>query len=85
MNRIKITIKACRANDPPIELGQVWSARSKEGKILRSIRIVALYDFPTTSKRNTWIVEDIYPKTGYLRRCDEFNLRYVFELDQDQE
>jgi len=84
-NRFVRTQDAYRENDPPVEVNQFWVARNAEGEILRKVRILARHPDTIDDKR-VWITRDEpVGKLGtdhYMRDCPEFNLRYVFELEQ---
>jgi len=72
-----------KANDPLIEVNQVWSCKNTNGEIIRKLRILAQYP---NDKEKTWIYEELPSKMNKLgmRRietCPEFNLRYVFDLE----
>lgn len=74
------TQRAVRENNPPIEINQRWVSRI-DGKVFRRLRILAKHP------DGGWIVCDEPAKMkrmfyGELVRCPEFNLRYVFELEQ---
>lgn len=76
-------LKQMQANDPPIEIGEVWVAKNTDGAVLRRLRILALYP---SNMEKTWIYEELPSKmnrTGFRRieTCPEFNLRYVFERE----
>src|SRR5574339_398943 len=87
--RHRETVRACNDNDPPIEVNQVWSATDQNGQILRRLRILALHPDPDTySNSRNWIYCDI--PGGRMRTelhsprvCPEFNLRYVFTLEDE--
>jgi hypothetical protein len=69
-------------NDPPIEIGAIWSCLTQHGEKLRRIRILARYP----GSLEDWIVEDLPAKLKLdafrITRYPEFNLRYVFRPDE---
>ena len=69
-----------------IEIGQIWVAHRENGRVLRRIRILAKY--PPPDANSYWIYETVttYQKLdlviGELGKIPEYNLRYVFTLEQ---
>jgi hypothetical protein len=66
-------------NDPPVEVNQYWVALDNDGNVIRRIRILAPHP------DGGWIFKDesmIRLDLGRMSITPEFNLRYVFELEQ---
>lgn len=83
-----------RATDPDLQIkvGQVWHVLDNDDKTvcLRRIRILAPYPDNTGSNphEDTWIYEELpggrmRMTIGELRRTPEFNLKYVFEVENE--
>jgi hypothetical protein len=75
------------ANDPPIEVGAVWSGKDAEGKPLRRIRILAAYPPDDKYSEKYWIYENLPGgklrlQIGLMGRIPEFNLRYFAEPEE---
>jgi len=82
MSKFSETQKAIKENDPPIEVDQRWICLNDNGEVYRRIRIIAKHP------DGDWIIcdEPAKMKTSYygeLRRCPEFNLRYVMQLENN--
>jgi hypothetical protein len=76
------------ANDPPVEVGQIWIARGKGRKIIRRMQILASLRSDLAPNRNGrwWIVRDLPSKmmrASHISTIPEFNLRYVFRLQRN--
>jgi hypothetical protein len=84
---LKETQRQINENDPPIEVGQYWSIKSK-GKILRRLRIVAEHPFPPFKEPGRAFIYEEHPsemrRLGIMELgiCPELNLRYVFDLER---
>ena len=81
MISLKEAHRRVQENDPPIEINQRWICRNAEGEVLRRLRILAKHP------DGGWIYTDEPAKmirltAGEIRCAPEFNLRYVFELEQ---
>ena len=75
------TQRMVRENDPPIEVNQRWIAYV-DGEVYRRLRILAKHP-----DEDYWITIDEPAKmkrygTPQMNLCPEFNLRYVFQLEQ---
>jgi hypothetical protein len=76
--------KEMKHNSPPMQVGQVWVARDKNGEAIRRIRILGKYPPKNKDeeKEQYWIYEDIpggRMKLGYhIGLTPELNLRIVF-------
>lgn len=73
-------------NNPPIEVNQRWICFNKEGEVYRRVRILAIHpDLDKSGKRQLIYVDEPAKlklfSYGTPRICPEFNLRYIFELD----
>lgn len=74
--------------DPPIEVGQYWSIKTKTDGVLRRVRILAQHPFPPfAEKGRAWITEEqtaTMNKHGEKRLTvwPEYNLRYVLDLER---
>jgi hypothetical protein len=87
-NRLVQTQNDYKANEPPIEINQIWVGKSEDGAINRRVRILAPHPDLGKDGMRMWIMCDI--PGGRMRTelytpriCPEFNLRYVFELEND--
>lgn len=74
-------------NDPPVKANQRWICFDREGEVYRRLRILAMHPDPDFDGKRQWIYVDEAAKMrirhlGELRVCPEFNLRYVFQLEQ---
>ena len=82
--------KAIQMNYPSIHPNQVWSVKNKNGGILRRIRILALHPDRTESENDRqWIFQELASQMvrtgiGEISYIQEFNLRYVYELEDDE-
>lgn len=79
--------KGYRENDPPVKVNQRWVCMNAEGEVFRRIRILAAHPDLDTNGGRLWITQDEPAKmkrTSYLdlHISPEFNLRYVFELEE---
>ena len=80
------TVQAYKKNDPPVEVNQIWIGLNEDRtKILRKIRILAVFPDGIDNRR-AWIYMEqpggmFRTDNGRLGICPEFNLRYVFELE----
>lgn len=86
------TEREMKANDPAIEVGQLWECFIPEhkGKPFRVLRILAEHPFPddvyAEKNQKVWIVDEqdsIHTRNtlgvrGRMHTTPEFNLRYVF-------
>lgn len=91
--RYKITREAYKNDDPAVEPEQFWVCYDLKGRVLRRIKILALY--PKYGKQHTgteriWIYEEYNSELfrleiGRLGICPEFNLRYVFVLESEKQ
>ena len=86
-HRLTETREACRANDPPIEVNQRWVCFRESGEVFRRVRILAPHpDLDQNWGDRVWIYCDepagMRVSTGDIRTVPEFNLRYVFELEE---
>lgn len=88
-DRYNATKRAIRENDPPIEINQRWVAYDHNGAELRVVRILAPYPYEEdeADEHKYWIVKEepskLYRSTSLdIKICQEFNLRYVFQLRQ---
>jgi hypothetical protein len=88
--RFKETVKEVSENDPPIEVGQIWSGKDEDGVVLRRVRILAMYPPPKEwqEESNWWIYEDLPGvklriQAYRIGRIPEFNLRYVMRPEDD--
>lgn len=77
-----------RSNDPPVEVNQRWIAYVN-GEVYRRLRILALHPDPEPNGTRRWIYVDEPAAMkrldyGDIRVCSEFNLRFVFDLEQTQ-
>ena len=75
-----------KANDPPVEVNQVWSVKDEDGRTLRKIRILGEYPggMEAWALQRIWIYEELparFMNNYRIERCPEFNLRYVFTLE----
>ena len=61
-----------------IEIDQYWVARAENGRVMRRIRILAKYPPPDTN--SYWIYEEASRRE--IGKIPEYNLRYVFTLEQ---
>jgi len=74
-------------NDPPIEVGSIWSGKNNEEEVLRRIRILAPYPFDDKCSENWWIYENmpggkLKLEIGRIGRIQEFNLRYFADPEE---
>lgn len=85
-------LKELETNDPPIVPGQLWIAKDEAGKVTRRILILAQYPLDIGMRKinsyegRLWLYEEcaggIYKtEIGRIGTCPEFNLRYVFQLE----
>lgn len=85
---IKQVQREIEANDPPIEVNQVWYMGSKRAPT-RRIRILARYPEPlpyADDKQRVWLYANLPGGSMRLRSHElgafpEFNLRYVARLE----
>lgn len=74
-------------NEPEIEIGQFWVCFDSEGSIMRRLQVIAPY--PNYLDDRWWVVEEFLSKMckfpGELKKCPEFNLRYVFSLEKEND
>lgn len=86
--RFAETQRAYRENDPPVRVDQRWVAYV-DGEVFRRIRILAPHPDPDTNGGRLWITKDEPAKMSrtelWLNVTPEFNLRYVFELEESNE
>lgn len=86
---LKSASQSMKDNYPPIEINQRWICLNSHGEVFRRLRILALH--PDTYKgMRQWIYCDEPAKFkmsyyGELKVCREFNLRYVFHLEESNE
>ena len=87
-HRLAETREAYLANDPPIEVNQRWVCFRESGEVFRRLRILAPHPDPDqTDGTRRWIYHDepagMKMVDHYvLRDLPEFNLRYVFRLEE---
>lgn len=90
-----ITKMEIENNDPPIEVNQIWRTPEslKQTVPLRRVRILAEYvpheEIGPNYAGRHWIIQEMPGGVmrlaiGELRVIPEFNLRYVFELENNR-
>lgn len=85
------TLAAIEANDPPIQVNQVWSIRSDKPEyvifkgVVRADRILAVHPDPGVDGRERFIYEPAKVRMSLkgdgIGVRNEYNLRRTFQLD----